>query len=66
MVDDLPDSFYLEEGSAEEQEFRRKRFIELKEDVQKAFTKDKAELERVGLGSSLSTSSNKKRRKFQS
>lgn len=66
MVDDLPDSFYLEKGSAEEQEVRRKRFIELKEDVQKAFTKDKAELERVGLGSSLSSPSIKKRRRSQS
>lgn len=66
MVDDLPDSFYLEKGSAEEQEVRRKRFIELKEDVQKAFTKDKAELERVGLGSSLSSPYVKKRRRFQS
>ncbi|KAL8101347.1 BTB/POZ domain and ankyrin repeat-containing protein NPR1-like isoform X1 [Apium graveolens] len=66
MVDDLPDSFYLEKGSADEQEARRNRFIELKEDVQKAFTKDKAELERAGLGSSISSPSIKKRRRSQS
>lgn len=44
MLDDLPDSFYLEKGTPEEQVMKRTRFVELKEDVQRAFTKDKAEL----------------------
>ncbi|XP_059658115.1 BTB/POZ domain and ankyrin repeat-containing protein NPR1 [Cornus florida] len=46
MEDDLPDLFYLETGTLEEQNFKRTRFMELKEDVQKAFTKDKAVLHR--------------------
>lgn len=68
MEDDLPDdSFYLEEGSPEEQKIKRMRFMELKDDVQKAFTKDKAELHhRVGLSSSSSTSSLKRHRRLQS
>lgn len=67
MEDDLPDdSFYLEEGSPEEQKIKRMRFMELKEDVQKAFTKDKAELHRVGLSSSSSTASIKRHRRLQS
>ncbi|KAL7588160.1 hypothetical protein Lser_V15G39913 [Lactuca serriola] len=52
MEDDLPDLFYLEKGTPEEQEIKRTRFVELKEDVQRAFTKDKAELHR-GLSSSM-------------
>ncbi|PWA49569.1 NPR1-like protein 3 [Artemisia annua] len=43
MLDDLPDLFYLEKGTEEEQVIKRSRFVELKEDVQRAFTKDKAE-----------------------
>nr|GEU28981.1 regulatory protein NPR3-like [Tanacetum cinerariifolium] len=43
MLDDLPDLFYLEKGTEEEQAIKRTRFVELKEDVQRAFTKDKAE-----------------------
>lgn len=43
MLDDLPDLFYLEKGTEEEQLIKRSRFVELKEDVLKAFTKDKAE-----------------------
>ncbi|XP_076936238.1 BTB/POZ domain and ankyrin repeat-containing protein NPR1-like [Bidens hawaiensis] len=42
MLDDLPDVFYLEKGTPEEQVIKRKRFMELKEDVQRAFSKDKA------------------------
>ncbi|KAK8547467.1 hypothetical protein V6N13_024548 [Hibiscus sabdariffa] len=52
MEDDLPDLFYLERGSLEEQKLKRSRFRELKEDVQKAFNKDKAEFNRNGLTSS--------------
>ncbi|XP_071701920.1 BTB/POZ domain and ankyrin repeat-containing protein NPR1-like [Rutidosis leptorrhynchoides] len=44
MLDDLPDLFYLEKGTPEEQVIKRTRFVELKQDVEKAFTKDKAEL----------------------
>ena len=57
MEDDLPDLFYLERGTPEEQKVKRSRFRELKEDVQKAFSKDKAELNRNGLSSSSSSSS---------
>ncbi|KAK9049248.1 hypothetical protein SSX86_031786 [Deinandra increscens subsp. villosa] len=46
MLDDLPDVFYLEKGTPEEQVMKRTRFMELKEDVQRAFSKDKAELPR--------------------
>lgn len=44
MLDDLPDLYFLEKGTPEEQVIKRSRFVELKEDVQRAFTKDKAEL----------------------
>ncbi|XP_021293643.1 regulatory protein NPR3-like [Herrania umbratica] len=57
MEDDLPDLFYLEKGSSEEQKIKRSRFRELKDDVQKAFNKDKAEFNRCGLSSSSSSSS---------
>ncbi|KAB5525295.1 hypothetical protein DKX38_023044 [Salix brachista] len=57
MEDDLPDLFYLEKGTPDEQRIKRTRFMELKEDVQRAFTKDKAEINRSGLSSSSSSSS---------
>ncbi|XP_058196822.1 BTB/POZ domain and ankyrin repeat-containing protein NPR1-like [Rhododendron vialii] len=57
MEDDLPD--LLDKGTPEEQRIKRTRFLELKEDVQKAFNKDKAELHRSGLSSSASSSSMK-------
>lgn len=66
MVDDLPDSFYLEKGTPDEQKLRKKRFVELKVDVQKAFTKDKAELQRIGLSSLSSSPPLKRHRKCQS
>lgn len=59
MEDDLPEMLYLEKGTTEEQKIKRGRFMELKDDVQKAFTKDKAEFDRVGLSSSSSSSSQK-------
>lgn len=52
MEDDLHDLFFLENGTPEEQEIKRTRFVELKEDVQRAFTKDKAELQ-SNLSSSM-------------
>lgn len=54
MEDDLPDFLYLEKGTPEEQVIKRSRFVELKEDVQRAFTKDQAERHR-GLSSSSSS-----------
>ncbi|XAR56147.1 hypothetical protein NMG60_11036504 [Bertholletia excelsa] len=59
MEDDLPDLFYLEKGTPEEQRIKRMRFLELKEDVQKAFNKDKAEFHRSGPSSSSTSSSMK-------
>ncbi|XP_010272312.1 PREDICTED: BTB/POZ domain and ankyrin repeat-containing protein NPR2 isoform X2 [Nelumbo nucifera] len=55
MEDDLPDLFFLEKGSLDEQRIKRSRFVELKRDVQKAFNKDKAEISRSGLSSSSSS-----------
>ncbi|KAK8331092.1 hypothetical protein V6Z12_A10G051600 [Gossypium hirsutum] len=49
MEDDLPDLSYLETGTPEEQKIERSRFRELKEDVQRAFKKDKAEFNRNAL-----------------
>lgn len=60
MEDDLPDLFYLQKGSADEQTIKRMRFCELKEDVRKAFSKDKADGCRSGLSSSSSCSSSLK------
>ncbi|CAK9165132.1 unnamed protein product [Ilex paraguariensis] len=57
MEDDLPDLFYLEKGTLDEQRIKRTRFIELKKDVQRAFSKDKAEHQRSALSSSSSSSS---------
>ncbi|KAJ4976536.1 hypothetical protein NE237_001642 [Protea cynaroides] len=59
LEEDLPGLFYLEEGDLEEggdQRSKRALFTELKEDVQKAFNKDKAEISRSGLSSSSSSS----------
>ncbi|XP_052201272.1 BTB/POZ domain and ankyrin repeat-containing protein NPR1 isoform X2 [Diospyros lotus] len=55
MEDDLPDLLYLEKGTPEEQRMKKQRFVELKEDVQRAFDKDKAERTRSGLSSSSSS-----------
>lgn len=57
MEDDLPDLFYLEKGTPDEQRRKRTRFMELKDDVQKAFIKDKARSSCSGLSSSSSSSS---------
>ncbi|KAJ6386663.1 hypothetical protein OIU78_016567 [Salix suchowensis] len=57
MEDDLPDLFFLEKGTSDEQRIKRTRFMELKEDVQKAFNKDKVESNRSVLSSSSSSSS---------
>ncbi|CAH9076276.1 unnamed protein product [Cuscuta epithymum] len=59
MEDDLPDLFYLEKGTSEEQKHKRKRFKELKDDVQRAFNKDMAESRCSILSPSLSCTSSK-------
>ncbi|KAF2312792.1 hypothetical protein GH714_040477 [Hevea brasiliensis] len=58
MEDDLPDLFFLEKGTPDEQRIKRMRFMELKEDVHRAFNKDKAE---HSVFSSSSSSSSLKR-----
>lgn len=55
MEDDLPDTLYLETGTPEEQKMKRSRFIELRDEVHKAFNKDKAKLHRSGFSSSSSS-----------
>ena len=57
LEDDLPDGgldkFYLQRDTPDEQKVKRMRFSELKEDVQKAFSKDKADSSMIsGLSSS--------------
>lgn len=46
---DLPDLRFLETGTTDEQKIKRQRFLELKEEVQKAFDKDKADKNVYGL-----------------
>ncbi|KAK9267128.1 hypothetical protein L1049_009547 [Liquidambar formosana] len=65
MEDDLPDLFYLEKGTPDEQRIKTMRFMELKEDVQRAFNKDKAEFGRPGFSSSSSSSSHKDSVKYK-
>ncbi|RYQ95068.1 hypothetical protein Ahy_B08g090059 [Arachis hypogaea] len=58
LEDLIPDVFFLEKGSEEEQRIKKARFMELKDDVQKAFHMDMAENKRhSGLSSSMSSSS---------
>lgn len=57
MEEDLPDLLYLQKGTPDEQKIKQMRFCELKEDVQKAFNKDKAASVRSWLSSSSSSSS---------
>ncbi|URE02756.1 Regulatory protein NPR1 [Musa troglodytarum] len=59
LEDDLPDLFYLQKGNPDEQKIKKLRFCELKEDVRKAFSKDKAGSLLSGLSSMLSSSSPK-------
>ncbi|XP_068656203.1 BTB/POZ domain and ankyrin repeat-containing protein NPR1-like [Aristolochia californica] len=57
LEDDLPDLFYLQRGTPEEQKVKRLRFCELKDEVHKAFTKDKAVSTTLSGFSSSSSSS---------
>ncbi|KAL6567195.1 Nitrogen permease reactivator protein [Orobanche gracilis] len=56
MDDDLSESFYLDNGTQDEQRMKRKRFSELKVEVNEAFNKDKAKLRHLGFSSSSSSS----------
>ncbi|XP_014622709.1 BTB/POZ domain and ankyrin repeat-containing protein NPR1 isoform X2 [Glycine max] len=60
--DEMPDVFFLEKGSEEEQRIKKARFMELKDDVQKAFHKDMAENNHSGFSSTVSSSSSSTRR----
>lgn len=60
LEDDHPDLFFLQKGTPDEQKIKRMRFCELKDDVLKAFCKDKAESGRSGLSSSSSSSPSQK------
>lgn len=57
---DMPDVYFLEKGTPEEQKMKKMRYMELKEDVQKAFDKDMAENNWPGLATSSSSSSSPK------
>ncbi|KAI4305964.1 hypothetical protein L6164_029288 [Bauhinia variegata] len=57
LEDDIPDVFFLEKGSSDEQRIKKTRFMELKEDVQKAFRKDMAGNNHQGLASTVCSSS---------
>lgn len=61
LGDDMSDVFLLEEGTQDEQKIKKMRYMELKEEVQKAFDKDIAESNRSGLSSSSSSSSSPKK-----
>ncbi|XP_057474088.1 BTB/POZ domain and ankyrin repeat-containing protein NPR1-like [Actinidia eriantha] len=60
LDDDMPDAFFLEKGTTEERRIKKMRFMELKEEVMKAFDKDQAQNNRAGLSSSSSSSSSPK------
>nr|KYP73330.1 Regulatory protein NPR1 [Cajanus cajan] len=62
LEDDMPDVFFLEKGSEEEQRIKKARFMELKDDVQKAFHQDMAKNNHSAFSSSLSSSSSSTRR----
>lgn len=64
FLDDEMDmaDFILDKGTPEEQRIKRMRFLELKDDVQKAFCKDMAENNRSVLSASSSSSSSPKDR----
>lgn len=60
MDDDTQDLLALEKGPPDDQNMKKMRFMELKEDVRRAFTKDKAESSRSGISSSSSSSSSQR------
>ncbi|XP_023512720.1 BTB/POZ domain and ankyrin repeat-containing protein NPR2-like [Cucurbita pepo subsp. pepo] len=60
LADDMPDLLFLEKGTPEEQRKKKARFMELKDEVQKALSKDLAENNRSSVSSSYSSSSSPK------
>jgi len=62
LDDDILDVFVLEKGTEEEQRTKKARFMELKDEVQKAFDKDMAENNQSGFSSALSSTSSSTRR----
>ncbi|CAK9133184.1 unnamed protein product [Ilex paraguariensis] len=60
LEDDMHDTLFLEKGTTEERRIKKMRYMELKEDVMKAFDKDKAENNWAGFTSSSSSSSSPK------
>lgn len=60
LEDDTLDSLMLESGTPEEQRSKKMRYTELKDEVMKAFNKDKAEKYWAGFSTSSSSSSSPK------
>lgn len=60
LEDDTLDSLMLESGTPEEQRSKKMRYTELKNEVMKAFNKDKAEKYWAGFSTSSSSSSSPK------
>lgn len=56
LNEESTDLIFLETGSPEDQHVKRMRFSELKEDVRKAFTKDKAAVQAIASSASSSSS----------
>lgn len=60
LLEDGDGTLFLEKGTPEEQRQKRLRYMELKQDVMKAFSKDKAEHQRTGFSSSSSCSTSQR------
>uniref|UniRef100_A0A0A9GEX6 NPR1/NIM1-like C-terminal domain-containing protein n=1 Tax=Arundo donax TaxID=35708 RepID=A0A0A9GEX6_ARUDO len=56
LIEESTDLIFLETGTPEDQRVKRMRFSELKEDVRKAFTKDKAAVAAIASSASSSSS----------
>jgi regulatory protein NPR1 len=56
LNEESTDLIFLETGTPEDQRVKRMRFSELKEDVRKAFTKDKAAVAAIASSASSSSS----------
>ncbi|XP_030462953.1 BTB/POZ domain and ankyrin repeat-containing protein NPR1-like [Syzygium oleosum] len=62
FLDEVPDDFFLEKGTAEEKRSKKMRFMELKDEVQKAVCKDMAENKRSGRFPASSSSCSPRQR----
>lgn len=60
LEDDMQETLLLEKGPPEEQSVKKMRYMELKDEVMKAFDKDKAERNWVSFSSASSCSSSPK------